>query len=339
MSSGIDVYTKYQTVNDWSAVAHAGYSFAYLKGTDGTSTRDTAGWPAAARNAGIAVGLYGYAQPGSARDQYDLLRRTAQARNALDLSPALDQEDPFVPGNPAIQFAITWLLRAVEVGEVPVYYANDSFMSYCLPAIRAAVPTVWPWIARYGAPPKNRYRTWQHSSTGKVPGIVAGGVDLNTGDVPTRIGGVPAPAPTPTPTPGNRPAIALLEDSMGYQPVVHGPTPITDGSDGKKSQVEYGQQIVEPCGGQLHVIPLDDNACFFGNAAPEPPVYCFGAGGGTGGGHSVVPPAKWEKGNERLAIRNNAQAYDVPKGTNRVAYSLSTNGKVAVKFVPSYLLG
>lgn len=184
MSEGVDLYTKYQTVNDWSALRRAGKTFAYFKGTDGMTTRDTGNWPAAARNVGIACGLYGYAQPGSAVDQYNLLLKTAQARGAMDLSPALDLEDPFVPGNTAAQFAIAWLGRAADVGQIPVFYANDSMMSYLLATVRNSVPGVWPWIARYGARPKNAYRTWQHSSTGAVPGIQAGGVDLNTGEAP-----------------------------------------------------------------------------------------------------------------------------------------------------------
>lgn len=198
MAEGVDLYTKFQTVNDWGALRRAGKTFAYFKGTDGMTTRDTGNWPAQARNVGIACGLYGYAQPGRAADQYDLLRRTAQQRGAVDLSPALDQEDPFVPGNAAVQFAVAWLTRAVSVGEIPVWYANDSFMSYCLPAVRAAVPTVWPWIARYGATPKNPYRTWQFSSTRKVAGVVASGVDENTGEAPIVIvGGGGAARPTP----------------------------------------------------------------------------------------------------------------------------------------------
>lgn len=334
MSDGVDVYTKYQTVTDWRAVRGSGRTFAYLKGTDGMTTRDTANWPTAAKAAGIAVGLYGYAQPGSARDQYDLLYRTSRNRNAIDLSPALDQEDPFVPGNAAVQFAVAWLRRAIEVGELPVWYANDSFMTYCLPAVRAQVPTVWPWIARYGATPKNGYRTWQHSSSGRVPGISAAGVDLNTGEAPIRVTPGPGPTPTPAPTPGNRPLLVKLEEEL-MDPVIHQKTPI----DAQGGQVEKAFQVVPPCGGQLVVTPLDDQMCFFGNPDPEAPVYCWGPGGGKGGGHSVVPPSQWQDGSERRATWNNCQAYDIPKGTSRVAYQLSSNGRTAVQFVPSYLLG
>jgi GH25 family lysozyme M1 (1,4-beta-N-acetylmuramidase) len=182
---GFDAYTKYQTITDFGAVAHAGYSFAYFKGTDGMTAVNTADWPARAHAAGLAIGLYGYAQPGSAADQYRLLLKTAQARGALDLSPALDLEAPFVPGPTATSFAVAWLREAVANHQVPVFYANDSMMGYLLPAVQAAVPDTWPWIARYGSQPKNPYRTWQHSSTGTVAGITASGVDLNSGEAPS----------------------------------------------------------------------------------------------------------------------------------------------------------
>jgi len=197
---GIDVYSKYQNVTDWGAVRRSGRLFVYMKMTDAMTTRDTGNWVQQARAAGLAVGAYGYAQPGSARDQYDFLRRTARNRGAVDLSPALDLEDPFVPGATAVQFAVAWLRRAIEVGEIPVWYANDSFMSYCLPAVRAQVPSVWPWIARYGAHPKNTFRTWQYSSSGVVPGIKAAGVDLSTGEAPI-VRPNPTPGPTPIPIP------------------------------------------------------------------------------------------------------------------------------------------
>jgi hypothetical protein len=253
----------------------------------------------------------------------------------VDLSPALDLENPFVPGNAAAQFAIAWLGRAASVGQLPVFYANDSMMSYLLATVRNSVPGVWPWIARYGAPPKNQYRTWQFSSTRQVPGVVASGVDENTGEAPALSGPGGGSTPAPTPTPGGKLTAAQMEEAM-QAPVIYGPTPIA----ADKSQVQIAEQVVPGCAGVLQVTPIgDDNTTFFGNPNPDPPVFCYGPGGGTGGGHSVVPAARWEKGDERRVTRNNCQSYEVPKGTTRVAYSLSTNGRVAVQFVPSYLLG
>jgi lysozyme len=208
VNEGLDVYTKYQPGVDFGRVAAAGRRFVYVKATDGLSVRDTGGYGAAGRRAGLAMGAYGYAQFGDPRAQYGLLVREAKANGLMDLGPALDLESPFVPGKTATDFAIGWLRMAVELGNLPVFYANDSMMGYLLPAVRAAVPSVWPWIARYGAAPKNSYRTWQYSSTGSVPGV-GGSVDMNKGEVPVNAG---KPLPTPTPTPGTKTSeVELME--------------------------------------------------------------------------------------------------------------------------------
>ena len=148
----------------------------------------------------------------------------------------------------------------------------------------------------------------------------------------------PAPTPggggsTPTPDPTTKPTIQQMEE-YAMEPVIHQKTPVVDGQ-----QVEKAWQVVPPCGGQLIVTPLDDQVCFFGNPDPEAPVYCWGPGGGKGGGHSTVPSNQWVDGTERRATWNNCQAYNIPKGTSRVSYQLSSNGRTAVQFVPNYLLG
>lgn len=264
MSEGIDVYSKYQTVTDWGAVRRSGRDFVFMKMTDGMTTRDTGNWVAQARAAGLAVGAYGYAQPGSAADQYDFLLRTARARGAVDLSPALDLEAPFVPGATATQFAIAWLRRAVESGQIPVFYASDSFMSYVLAAVRSAVPTVWPWIARYGARPKNSFRTWQHSSSGAVPGIKAGGVDLNTGDAPIIAGSRPTPSPAPAPIPIPEEIMQLAEPQFLPDSQTH-PERDKDGWVSHVAPVEVG---AIGKGGNSTVIAamwFNLNSCDFGD--------------------------------------------------------------------------
>lgn len=337
MAEGIDIYTKFQSVGDFRKVRAAGKSFAYFKGTDGMTTRDTADWPTRARAAGIACGLYGYAQPGSAADQYDLLLRTARDRGALDLAPALDLESPFVPGATATQFAVAWLLRAVAAGQLPVFYANDSMMSYLLPAVRAAVPSVWPWIARYGANPKNPWRTWQHSSSGSVPGITASAVDLDTGETPYAGS---APPPVNPPAPGQRVAVAKMEEFL-MDPIIHGPVPVTTNPDNTTSQVAENSIVHTGAAAVLNVQPLDGNTCFFGagKEGSDAPVWCYGPGGGKGGGHSTVPPEGRASGSERRLTRNQPGQYEIPAGTTIIYYQYSSNGRTAVQVVPKYLLG
>lgn len=194
MSEGVDVYTKFQNVTDMSKVKEAGKDFMYVKATDGMSTRPTNGYGPAGRAAGIATGAYGYAEPGDPVAQADLLMAQADANGLTDLGQALDLEAPFVPGKTATDFAIAYLSRIASRGRLPVFYANDSMMTYTLPAVRAAVPSVWPWIARYGAAPVNAWKTWQKSSSGSVAGIMASAVDLNTGTIPYQIHAVDPPA-------------------------------------------------------------------------------------------------------------------------------------------------
>jgi GH25 family lysozyme M1 (1,4-beta-N-acetylmuramidase) len=202
MSEGCDCYTKFQVVTDMSKVKASGHDFMYVKTTDGMTTRDTGGYGPAGRAAGIAMGAYGYGEPGDPVAQADLLMAKADADGLTDLGQALDLEAPFVPGKTATDFAIAYLGRIASRGRLPVFYANDSMMTYLLPAVRAAVPSVWPWIARYGAAPVNSWKTWQKSSSGSVPGISASAVDLNTGTIPYQIHAA------------DPPSVGTLEDDM-----------------------------------------------------------------------------------------------------------------------------
>src|SRR6184192_265488 len=106
MASGIDVYNKYQNVTDWAAVRGAGYTFCYVKVSDGLTARSTSGYGPGGRAGGLAMGAYHYAQPGDPVAQAELLISQATASGCTDLGPALDLEDPFVPGATAANFAI-----------------------------------------------------------------------------------------------------------------------------------------------------------------------------------------------------------------------------------------
>lgn len=184
MAKGIDVYTKYQNVTSWSAVRGAGYEFAYVKVSDGTSSKDTAGWGSQGRAAGVKMGAYHYAQPGDAAAQANLLVDRAASEGLTDLAPALDLEAPFVPGQAAINFAIAFLRQVKARGHRPCLYANNSMLSSIRSAVLAAVPETLVWVARYGGTPTVPYDFWQHSSSGQVPGVTASSVDLNQGNIP-----------------------------------------------------------------------------------------------------------------------------------------------------------
>lgn len=183
MAHGLDVFTAYQTVSDWHAVRAAGYEFCYVKVSDGITSRDDAGYGPAGREAGVAMGGYHYAQPGNGVAQANLLCDRVESAGLTDLAPALDIEKPFQPGGQAAQFAIGFLRQVKARGHQPCLYGNNAMLSVILPMVRAAVPDVLVWVARYGADPMVVHDVWQFSDAGSVPGV-HGTVDLNQGAIP-----------------------------------------------------------------------------------------------------------------------------------------------------------
>lgn len=193
MAKGIDVYTAYQTVTNWAAVRAAGYEFAYVKVSDGTTTRATNNYGPAGHAAGVKMGAYHYAQPGDPVAQANLLCDRATSQWLTDLAPALDLEAPFVPGAAAQAFAIAFLRQVKARGFRPCLYGNNAMLTGVLAGVRAAVPDVVVWAARYGADPTVSHDVHQWSQTGSVPGIAASGVDLNEGTVPLNTVTTPVP--------------------------------------------------------------------------------------------------------------------------------------------------
>ncbi|WP_158882006.1 glycoside hydrolase family 25 protein [Amycolatopsis anabasis] len=196
MAKGIDVYTRYQRVYNWHQVRAAGYEWVYIKVSDGNANRPDNGYAQGAKAATMKAGAYHYAQPGDPIAQANRLADRAEQIGATDLAPALDLEHPFVPSRAAIDFAIRFLLQIRARGHRPCLYANNAMLKVILGPVRAAVPEVIVWAARYGAEPSVPYDVWQHSQHGHVPGISAGSVDLNQGAIPLNRSAAP-PSPTP----------------------------------------------------------------------------------------------------------------------------------------------
>lgn len=254
MANGIDVYVAYQNVTDWGAVKRAGYDFCYVKVGDGTSVKPTDGYGPKGRGAGLAMGAYWYAQPGDPVRQANMLCDRAMSEGLADLGPALDLEAPFTPGPAAVAFAVAFCRQVAARGFRPTLYANDSMMSAIRPAVKAAVPGAFIWVARYGRTPANPYDVWQWSDAGHPPGIAASAVDLDRGPIPYNLaGGGAAPAGNPTTIPefevlrldagtnrkiavpvAGRPPYLYLMNGYGATLQVHQITPIrkTDDPDG-----------------------------------------------------------------------------------------------------------
>lgn len=197
MAKGIDVYKRFNDVRDWRAVRNSGIEFAWVKLADGPDVRDDGGYVAGARAAGILVGGYSYAQPGDAAAHARVFLGQVAAHGATDLAPALDIEDNenyyIWPRQEAISYSIAFLRAIAAAGHRPCLYANNDMLKSILAPVRAAVPNLLVWAARYGGVPQVAYDVHQYSSSVVVPGIVKP-VDGNDGPIPhNTTGGTPPP--------------------------------------------------------------------------------------------------------------------------------------------------
>ncbi|WAL69275.1 glycoside hydrolase family 25 protein [Amycolatopsis cynarae] len=187
MALGIDVYNRYQDVRDWHAVRAHGVRFVWVKLTDGGGLPGGGRNPgdaevAGAKAAGIPVGGYHYAQKApSPERQAEIFLGEVRRLGATDLVPMLDLEAPFVPDAAAKEFALRFCRRVEQLGLRPGVYLNNAFAKALRPD-RWGITGLAIWLARYGArpdPAAGRYDVHQFASDGRVPGIVAEGVDLN----------------------------------------------------------------------------------------------------------------------------------------------------------------
>lgn len=175
---GIDIYHGNGSV-DWPKVAAAGYSFAILKATQGTTFNDPAFKKnvTGARKAGLKVGAYHFANfssPASAQAEAKHFAAIVKGIK-LDLALALDLE---------VNHAGKQLVASMQAffdelkkldGRKAALYSFGYFYLDNLKGHHAGIPL---WYARYASSPigVSSYAAWQHSSTTKVPGI-SGNVD------------------------------------------------------------------------------------------------------------------------------------------------------------------
>jgi GH25 family lysozyme M1 (1,4-beta-N-acetylmuramidase) len=189
MALGIDIYARYQTVNDWSAVKQSGVSFVYVKGTDGGGLAPVHADEQVhgAQNVGLPVGLYHYAQLSpSPETQADVLTAEVHRLGATGLPPALDLESPFKPESIARAFAQRFLGRLLANGFPTVMLYGNTSMLTGIGADTLGVPGLKVWAANYGANDGTRHGysygghvdIHQYTSVGQVPGIT-GSVDMN----------------------------------------------------------------------------------------------------------------------------------------------------------------
>lgn len=191
MSEGLDLYGRYNNVTNWSQV-NAVKDFAWIKLTDGTTRLNGLGIPydygyvGQARAAGLPVGGYHYAQFGDPIAQANFFIDRCEALGAIDVAPMLDLESPFVANRTAIDFAIAFCQRVIARGHKPALYSSDSMLKTVRAPFKAAVPSAYVVVARYGGSPTVPYDTWQFTSSGSCSGVV-GRVDLDTGTYPRNV--------------------------------------------------------------------------------------------------------------------------------------------------------
>ena len=176
---------------DWTRVYNAGYRFAFVKASDGTSYVD----PKFTTNiqngasAGLMMGAYHFAHPerDSAIAEADHFVNVIQPyMGQMQLPPALDIEGKASSiGWSALSTWINNFMNEVKnkLGVTPVLYVNVNYASHLDSSV-----TQWPlWIADWTYDPNATPRTgkwsswsyWQYSDKGSVPGISGSSVDLD----------------------------------------------------------------------------------------------------------------------------------------------------------------
>ncbi|WP_162297129.1 GH25 family lysozyme [Sporolactobacillus pectinivorans] len=176
---GIDV-SNWQGTVDWERVAAAGYSFAFIKASQGASYAD----PTFKRNvsgahkAGLKIGGYHFANffdPASAQKEARYFWSIVKGQ-PLDLALMLDLEVNHAGGQLVTSmFTFFTELKQLSGKKVGLY----SMGYFYLDNLRGHHPGIPLWYAQYAYKPLvTTYAAWQHCSDARVPGI-AGDVDEN----------------------------------------------------------------------------------------------------------------------------------------------------------------
>jgi GH25 family lysozyme M1 (1,4-beta-N-acetylmuramidase) len=191
MALGIDIYRRYQTVDNWSQVKNAGVTFCYVKLTDGNAVASAGPGDNeinGAKSVGIPAGGYHFSQPGDAAAQARLFVNEVKRTGALGLALQLDLEDnppesgkANIPDSQKKAWGIAFCNEVMRLGFRPGVYMNNALAKLLRPD-QWGINGLVIWIARYGAKPApeaGRYDIHQYTSSGTILGIRASGVDLN----------------------------------------------------------------------------------------------------------------------------------------------------------------
>jgi lysozyme len=189
---GVDV-SHYQGHVNWASVKAAGYSFAFMKATEGYAHLDlefARNWSACKAN-GIIRGAYHFFHPKlSPQAQADFFLQSVGPLDPTDLPMVLDWETTDQRNNvQQIQNAL-WFLHAIEdaTKKRPLLYFSPGFFNALGNPKQFLGYKIW--IANYGARCPhipdiyNDWAFWQNAETGVVPGIQGrADVDLFNGSL------------------------------------------------------------------------------------------------------------------------------------------------------------
>ena len=177
-AQGIDV-SKYQGKINWTKVSKSKkVKFVYIRATEGASIRDSyyKNNIDGARKAGILVGSYHvYSSKTTAYQQFANFKAVA-VKKKQDLVPVLDIEGHH-SGRLNMQRVDKLLeLMEKEYGAKPMIYTSEKVYSEHFAGKKYSRYHIF--VAKYEGRPVIRYTLWQHSKTGRIPGIT-GEVDLD----------------------------------------------------------------------------------------------------------------------------------------------------------------
>ena len=213
---GVDVSMWQGGSINWHAVRTAGIDFAFVKASQGTSFTDPqyAGNVARARNEGIAVGAYDFADPRDGTRTQIIQNAIADANHFLnaaqpqpiDLRPVLDveQTNGLTPSELTL-WVQTWVSTvAGRIHVHPLIYTSPSFWSARLGDTQAVAAHADLWIAHWTSAPSPwlpaanwaglGWSFWQYSDclhVAGIPGCVDGDRMHGSALLPYRIGSVP----------------------------------------------------------------------------------------------------------------------------------------------------
>jgi len=178
---------------DWSQVHNAGYSFAFVKATDGYNSC----WadPTFTTNmehghsAGMFIGAYHYARPDLNRDaavEADCFLRVAGKYLIKGyLRPALDVETGAWLGKDVLtNWVHVWMTTVKNrTGIEPILYTYSNFINN----FEISLTRYDLWLAHYTGDPEippdsgiwDTWDFWQYTDQGSIPGVSDPTIDLN----------------------------------------------------------------------------------------------------------------------------------------------------------------